>query len=110
LRKEFIKMQQENRPVSTGFITEKTQNFQTPSSPINIQDTEIFSGSPPPPVSLQAGNLEVLTKLTDPSKILLRPQNPKQNPKELYVTVIKKRNDNTQVLGVIDLILFEFSE
>jgi hypothetical protein len=103
-----MKMKEQNRPVSTGFVTETTPKISKPKSPINIQDTEIFSGSPPPPVSLQAGNLEVLTQLTDPSKLLLRPQNPMQNPKELYVTVIKKKRDNSQVLRVsrISVIIF----
>lgn len=94
---------QENQKttVSQGFISgNQPQIIPTPSSPINIQDTEIFSKNPPPPVSLQAGNLEVLTQLTDPSKMLLRPQIPVNNSKELYVTVIKKKINNGNVLRV----------
>lgn len=111
LRREFtkIKEEQQKSQISSGFVSEaKSSALPTPALPINIRDTEIFSKSPPPPVSLQAGNLEVLTKLTDPSKLLLRPQNPGQNPKELYVTVIKKNRDNGNVLKVKTLIVSDW--
>lgn len=92
----------QNKSISQGFISgNQPKIVPTPTSPINIQDTEIFSKSPPPPVSLQAGNLEVLTQLTDPSKMLLRPQNPINNPKQLYVTVVKKKINNGNVLRVL---------
>ena len=94
-------MKQDQNNVAQGFINEnQSQVLKTPTSPVNLQDLDIFSQSPPPPVSLQAGNLEVLTQLTDPSKLLLRPQNPVQNSKELYVTVVKKRNQHGNVLRV----------
>lgn len=93
-----MKEERQQPEISSGFVNEnKPKIIQTQEHPRNIQDTEIFSKSPPPPVSLQAGNLEILTQLTDPSKLLLRPQNPNQNPKELYVTVIKKNNDNNML-------------
>lgn len=102
LRREFLKMREEqSSQVSQGFVKgNNPQPLLPPKQQINVSDTEIFSKSPPPPVSLQAGNLEVLTQLTDPSKLLLSPQRPSNDPKELYVTVIKKKKNNEDVLKV----------
>ena len=36
----------------------------------------------------------MITRLTDPEKLLLQPENPNKNPNEIYVTIVPKTKNN----------------
>lgn len=80
---------------------------------MNAKDTFIFTNDANPPISNQTTNIEMVTKLTDPNKLLLQPQDPIQNPKEIYVTIVPKNKNNneeffTQVYFLINRIQILF--
>lgn len=110
LRAEFENLRKQNeelkkKDVSTGFVSGnqniEDQTGQKILNPIEEkQDTFIFGNRQNPPVTQQITNLDVLTKITDPSKLLLTPQSPSQNPNDLYVTVVRKNKAINPIFNV----------
>ena len=121
LRKEFQKLREENyskskteSQESRGFIKKglnpdlvEGKKYEPQG---NVRDSFLFAENISPPVSNQIGNLQMLTNLTNPSKVLLHDQTNTQrkNSQGLYVTVVQN-NKTPDFLVNVGVLLFILS-
>ena len=67
---------------------------------VERKDVSIFESRQNPPVTKQVTNLDVLTKINDPTKLLLMPQSLIRNPNDLYVTVVHRNKSVNPIFNV----------